>query len=48
MGYPKDGQDESEGLAKKINDVLATASAVHSVTISKYGKLIVAVVVWDD
>jgi len=51
LGKVHDGDDEtaaSDHLSKKIYDTIASASTVHSVSISKYGTQAVATVVFSD
>jgi len=50
-GNIRDGDSESSDttqLSRKIYDSIATATTIHSVSISKYGKVVIAVLVWDD
>jgi len=43
-----DGQTEAAGVAKKINDVLAAATSVQFVSVSKSGQELVAVICWKN
>jgi len=50
-GNIRDGDSESSDttqLSRKIYDSIATATTIHSVSISKYGKVAIAVLIWDD
>jgi len=50
-GNVQDGDSEtaeSTQLSRKIYDSIATATTIHSVSVSKYGKIAIAVLVWDD
>jgi len=50
-GKIKDGDTEtssSNTLSKKIYDLIGDASVVHDVSFAKFGKVGVALVIWDD
>ena len=49
MGMPKDGETSAEtgSLAKKINDITTAATTIHSVTITKKGRYIIACIVYS-
>ena len=50
-GNIRDGDSESSEatqLSRKIYDTIATATTIHAVSVEKYGKIGIAVVVFDD
>ena len=50
-GKVHDGDTEtssSDTLAKKVYDLVSEASAIHSVSVERFGKVGFAVVVYDD
>ena len=50
-GKVHDGDTEtspSDTLSKKVYDLIATATTIHAVSVEKYGKIGIAVVVFDD
>lgn len=50
VGTYHDGLDEqvSGKVAKKVYDIVNGVTTIHSVSITRRGKVLVAMVVWDD
>jgi len=50
-GKVHDGDTEtssSDTLAKKIYDLISGATTIHDISIAKFGKIAVALLIWDS